>query len=114
MARKPQARYYASRKGGGYFATFNGKLHELARSEEHTSELQSRGHLVCRLLLEKKNTAGSWMLAATTGNSVSRLLCLDRVSGSSGSTSRTPPSARPPPAGSLHCAHGSRQHCRPD
>src|SRR5690625_1542022 len=26
----------------------------LARSEEHTSELQSRGHLVCRLLLEKK------------------------------------------------------------
>src|SRR5207253_11152847 len=33
-------------------------LHErqggFARSEEHTSELQSRGHLVCRLLLEKK------------------------------------------------------------
>src|SRR5690625_5565706 len=28
----------------------------LARSEEHTSELQSRGHLVCRLLLEKKKT----------------------------------------------------------
>src|SRR3989449_6026635 len=26
-----------------------------ARSEEHTSELQSRLHLVCRLLLEKKN-----------------------------------------------------------
>src|SRR5437660_7736452 len=26
----------------------------LERSEEHTSELQSRGHLVCRLLLEKK------------------------------------------------------------
>src|SRR5690625_6116708 len=26
----------------------------LKRSEEHTSELQSRGHLVCRLLLEKK------------------------------------------------------------
>src|SRR5690625_6943658 len=26
------------------------------RSEEHTSELQSRGHLVCRLLLETKNT----------------------------------------------------------
>src|SRR5437870_9156224 len=25
-----------------------------ARSEEHTSELQSRGHLVCRLLLEKE------------------------------------------------------------
>src|SRR5690625_5556934 len=27
---------------------------EYPRSEEHTSELQSRGHLVCRLLLEKK------------------------------------------------------------
>src|SRR5690625_5633638 len=30
------------------------KVH--GRSEEHTSELQSRGHLVCRLLLEKKKT----------------------------------------------------------
>src|SRR5690625_6769370 len=29
-------------------------LQSLKRSEEHTSELQSRGHLVCRLLLEKK------------------------------------------------------------
>src|SRR5690625_6808064 len=28
----------------------------MMRSEEHTSELQSRGHLVCRLLLEKKKT----------------------------------------------------------
>src|SRR2546429_5629979 len=28
------------------------------RSEEHTSELQSRLHLVCRLLLEKKNMPG--------------------------------------------------------
>src|SRR3989442_8883949 len=28
--------------------------HALLRSEEHTSELQSRPHLVCRLLLEKK------------------------------------------------------------
>src|SRR3989442_11620120 len=33
-----------------------------ARSEEHTSELQSRPHLVCRLLLEKKNS--STMLAS--------------------------------------------------
>src|SRR5438309_3324917 len=30
-----------------------------ARSEEHTSELQSQFHLVCRLLLEKKKTKGS-------------------------------------------------------
>src|SRR3712207_7947671 len=29
---------------------------EPSRSEEHTSELQSRQYLVCRLLLEKKNT----------------------------------------------------------
>src|SRR5207253_10942630 len=28
----------------------------VTRSEEHTSELQSRGHLVCRLLLEKKKS----------------------------------------------------------
>src|SRR5439155_23654842 len=32
---------------------------ETARSEEHTSELQSRGHLVCRLLLEKKKRKNS-------------------------------------------------------
>src|SRR5690625_6191821 len=32
------------------------------RSEEHTSELQSRGHLVCRLLLEKKKqVVEGWM-----------------------------------------------------
>src|SRR5436305_12042135 len=30
------------------------------RSEEHTSELQSRPHLVCRLLLEKKNLDREW------------------------------------------------------
>src|SRR5262245_63443261 len=30
------------------------RCHEHARSEEHTSELQSLRHLVCRLLLEKK------------------------------------------------------------
>src|SRR5690625_5979470 len=30
------------------------------RSEEHTSELQSRGHLVCRLLLEKKKHQANW------------------------------------------------------
>src|SRR2546422_8194373 len=35
-------------------ATLIGKQRFPARSEEHTSELQSRLHLVCRLLLEKK------------------------------------------------------------
>src|SRR5205809_5595185 len=32
------------------------RVTDAARSEEHTSELQSRLHLVCRLLLEKKKT----------------------------------------------------------
>src|SRR5258707_11135528 len=32
------------------------KRDDAMRSEEHTSELQSRQYLVCRLLLEKKNT----------------------------------------------------------
>src|SRR5690625_6725907 len=31
------------------------RVPQLRRSEEHTFELQSRGHLVCRLLLAKKN-----------------------------------------------------------
>src|SRR3712207_7768119 len=40
----------------------------LPRSEEHTSELQSRQYLVCRLLLEKKKTHlifSSWSLPST-------------------------------------------------
>src|SRR5437870_6137500 len=37
---------------------------EEGRSEEHTSELQSRGHLVCRLLREKKKS----FFACCTGN----------------------------------------------
>src|SRR3712207_8941727 len=38
----------------------------LARSEEHTSELQSRQYLVCRLLLEKKNKAPFYSLLTHT------------------------------------------------
>src|SRR3712207_7258967 len=37
-----------------------------ARSEEHTSELQSRQYLVCRLLLEKKKKTNSTKLMTTT------------------------------------------------
>src|SRR5690625_6948686 len=40
-----------ARSGEPLIRQFN---EERVRSEEHTSELQSRGHLVCRLLLEKK------------------------------------------------------------
>src|SRR5437660_6791590 len=36
-----------------------------ARSEEHTSELQSRGHLVCRLLLEKKKKRKQYCPSST-------------------------------------------------
>src|SRR2546429_4008684 len=49
---------YRAEDGSYYFriAKFPryGKLSKKDRSEEHTSELQSRLHLVCRLLLEKK------------------------------------------------------------
>src|SRR5947208_11850177 len=38
-------------------AFFIGKIPDEIRSEEHTSELQSPDHLVCRLLLEKKKRA---------------------------------------------------------
>src|SRR5699024_11589004 len=40
-------------KGGGAFGHFE-VTGDVSRSEEHTSELQSRFDLVCRLLLEKK------------------------------------------------------------
>src|SRR3989442_14641409 len=41
---------------GGYSWSARSSAITSARSEEHTSELQSRPHLVCRLLLEKKKT----------------------------------------------------------
>src|SRR5690349_22180747 len=44
----------------------------VARSEEHTSELQSRRDLVCRLLLEKKNT--HTILLLTCGEKTLELL----------------------------------------
>src|SRR5437870_10506775 len=45
----PLARLVVGSNGDVYIPAPEGM-----RSEEHTSELQSRGHLVCRLLLEKK------------------------------------------------------------
>src|SRR5687768_17724087 len=39
---------------------------KVRRSEEHTSELQSRLHLVCRLLPEKKNSLGNTRLPQTS------------------------------------------------
>src|SRR2546429_4607029 len=47
LAKQRNVRYDAARIADAVFTSAN-------RSEEHTSELQSRLHLVCRLLLEKK------------------------------------------------------------
>src|SRR3712207_8680237 len=49
--RARSARREARRRARGA----GGRRPECGRSEEHTSELQSRQYLVCRLLLEKKN-----------------------------------------------------------
>src|SRR2546429_2018437 len=53
------------------FIFVSGTLGEEYRSEEHTSELQSRLHLVCRLLLEKKKN--------TSINDISRLSQTERI-----------------------------------
>src|SRR5438552_12213344 len=45
--------------GRAYDMAIQGKGWFTLRSEEHTSELQSPDHLVCRLLLEKKKEAGA-------------------------------------------------------
>src|SRR3712207_8583679 len=47
------------------FYAFLKKMEKLQRSEEHTSELQSRQYLVCRLLLEKKNILCGCILCIT-------------------------------------------------
>src|SRR2546422_6731274 len=52
--------------GGGPHAPTAG-VQPSARSEEHTSELQSRLHLVCRLLLEKKKKTKSVQDCLTSG-----------------------------------------------
>src|SRR3712207_8202292 len=46
---------YGPRRSGSRISPLYAALHPF-RSEEHTSELQSRQYLVCRLLLEKKKT----------------------------------------------------------
>src|SRR2546422_7805774 len=51
-----------------------------ARSEEHTSELQSRLHLVCRLLLEKKKTTRKKVDKQHLIDEQSQYLCADDTS----------------------------------
>src|SRR5258707_10650998 len=53
-SRRPRRRDRTFRISRGCYACRNGADVLIARSEEHTSELQSRQYLVCRLLLEKK------------------------------------------------------------
>src|SRR6266511_4099219 len=50
-----------------------------SRSEEHTSELQSRENLVCRLLLEKKKKQSPRCCARTSNNGKTRLQRLGRL-----------------------------------
>src|SRR6267378_3534432 len=55
-----------SRTGDGRVPPADGRVEE--RSEEHTSELQSRRDLVCRLLLEKKKKKNSRVIATDNDN----------------------------------------------
>src|SRR4030042_2596425 len=59
-----------------YFSRVSREKWKFRRSEEHTSELQSRLHLVCRLLLEKKKTEETHrMLHTDVSASLSRTCC---------------------------------------
>src|SRR2546429_6990603 len=56
--------------GSSWVTSATNNLHEFSRalrSEEHTSELQSRLHIVCRLLLEKKRRCGLQWSTRTSG-----------------------------------------------
>src|SRR3712207_5021470 len=53
-------RYFDRRPVGDLMSRVTNDVDTLNRSEEHTSELQSRQYLVCRLLLEKKINSSLW------------------------------------------------------
>src|SRR2546429_2774338 len=59
LAVERNSRDWAKTQVGVVFASYGVSLRLYRRSEEHTSELQSRLHLVCRLLLEKKKNIKS-------------------------------------------------------
>src|SRR2546422_2298809 len=61
----------ASRRG---VAACNTTSTPPSRSEEHTSELQSRLHLVCRLLLEKKKTTNDALYHMHNARQLKRVL----------------------------------------
>src|SRR2546422_8512283 len=62
------------RERPGVGGRFLGELERDFRSEEHTSELQSRLHLVCRLLLEKKNRVNETYQYSREGNATGMTL----------------------------------------
>src|SRR3712207_8660586 len=65
LARRRTGRHHHHRRRGG---TPRRLRRLLPRSEEHTSELQSRQYLVCRLLLEKKQDEGHVATATMKNN----------------------------------------------
>src|SRR5690554_4445538 len=84
MARTHYQRYLDLSKTGAPFRD---------RSEEHTSELQSRPHLVCRLLLEKKNYSDNG-IEVCTGTNTWRSRVLRVAAPASGKPAiHTPPTA---------------------
>src|SRR3712207_8658458 len=65
MLREPIQRWIASLVTGEVVLRLR-RGEDYSRSEEHTSELQSRQYLVCRLLLEKKTTTPHLRMATTS------------------------------------------------
>src|SRR5690625_5724873 len=70
------------------------------RSEEHTSELQSRGHLVCRLLLEKNNNTGYARWSRTPGTAASGARRSGRRTAATAASHTAQTAARPANVGS--------------
>src|SRR5205823_13679745 len=63
------SRHWTQRSGGQWLrrdvSLVSAGGHRIARSEEHTSELQSLAYLVCRLLLEKKTSSTVFFMSNT-------------------------------------------------
>src|SRR2546428_6955669 len=64
----------------GWFSPKNDQVAQFLRSEEHTSELQSRSDLVCRLLLEKKKETIPWIVRIRSAPSIAYVLILLTIS----------------------------------
>src|SRR2546423_9838647 len=71
-----RSRARPGRRGAGH------RLVADARSEEHTSELQSLAYLVCRLLLEKKKESNEWTRKDARDETYSIYIMRDRIGSS--------------------------------